>query len=284
MESVHTSAATTQTMHTTQVTPAPAPFSLRRKLKARPELILIPGVFVAVVVIWEAIIRYFEIPIYIMPAPSNIALSLMNTSYWDNALYTLGEAMSGFLLAAVFGIVLGGLIAQFPLAEKTLYPYLIAIQTTPKVAVAPLFIMWFGFGMTSKVIIAATIAFFPILVNVISGLRSTDPARLELMRSLRATRWQIFTMVRLPGALPMIFAGLNIAIIFSILGAIVGEFLGSRKGLGNAIMQMNVNLDTAGVFATLFVLSAIGVCLHVLMGILQRKALFWADSSKIPTV
>ncbi|ASU40514.1 ABC transporter permease [Herbaspirillum sp. meg3] len=281
MESVHTSAATT---HTTQTTPAPAPFSLRRKLKARPELLLIPGVFVAVVVIWEAIIRYFEIPIYIMPAPSNIALSLMNTSYWDNALYTLGEAMSGFLLAAVFGIVLGGLIAQFPLAEKTLYPYLIAIQTTPKVAVAPLFIMWFGFGMTSKVIIAATIAFFPILVNVISGLRSTDPARLELMRSLRATRWQIFTMVRLPGALPMIFAGLNIAIIFSILGAIVGEFLGSRKGLGNAIMQMNVNLDTAGVFATLFVLSAIGVCLHVLMGILQRKALFWADSSKIPTV
>ncbi|WP_050479250.1 ABC transporter permease [Herbaspirillum rhizosphaerae] len=275
MESVHNSAA---------VTSAPSSFSLRRKLKARPELILIPTVFVAVVAIWEAIIRYFEIPIYIMPAPSNIALSLMNTSYWDNALYTLGEAMSGFLLAAVFGIVLGGLIAQFPLAEKTLYPYLIAIQTTPKVAVAPLFIMWFGFGMTSKVIIAATIAFFPILVNVISGLRSTDPARLELMRSLRATRWQIFTMVRLPGALPMIFAGLNIAIIFSILGAIVGEFLGSRKGLGNAIMQMNVNLDTAGVFATLFVLSAIGVCLHVLMGFLQRKALFWADSSRIPTV
>lgn len=278
MESVPTSAATTQ------ATTAPSSFNLRRTLKARPELMLIPGVFVAVVVIWEAIIRGFDIPIYIMPAPSNIALSLMNTAYWDNAIYTLSEAMLGFLLAAVFGIVLGGVIAQFPLAEKTLYPYLIAIQTTPKVAVAPLFIMWFGFGMTSKVIIAATIAFFPILVNVISGLRSTDPARLELMRSLRATRWQIFTMVRLPGALPMIFAGLNIAIIFSILGAIVGEFLGSRQGLGNAIMQMNVNLDTAGVFATLFVLSAIGVCLHVLMGFLQRKALFWADSSKIPTV
>lgn len=278
MESVHNNPAAPN------VTPASASFSLRRTLRARPELLLIPTVFVAVVAVWEAIIRFFEIPIYIMPAPSNIALALVNTGYLDNALYTLGEAMLGFLLAALFGIVLGGLIAQFPLAEKTLYPYLIAIQTTPKVAVAPLFIMWFGFGMTSKVIIAATIAFFPILVNVISGLRSTDPARLELMRSLRATRWQIFTMVRLPGALPMIFAGLNIAIIFSILGAIVGEFLGSRKGLGNAIMQMNVNLDTAGVFATLFVLSAIGVCLHVLMSFLQRKALFWADSSRIPTV
>lgn len=274
MESVHTGAAVS----------GATSGGLLRKIRARPELILIPGLFITILLIWEGIIRYFEVPGYIMPAPSSIALSLRNTAYLDNALYTLGEAMSGFLLAAVCGIVLGGLIAQFPLAEKTLYPYLIAIQTTPKVAVAPLFIMWFGFGMTSKVIIAATIAFFPILVNVISGLRSTDPARLELMRSLRATRWQIFTMVRLPGALPMIFAGLNIAIIFSILGAIVGEFLGSRKGLGNAIMQMNVNLDTAGVFATLFVLSAIGVCLHVMMGFLQRKALFWADSSQLPTV
>jgi len=264
--------------------PATAGFSLTRTLKARPELLLIPALFVALVLLWEGIIRYFEVPIYIMPAPSNIAQALINVSFLDNALYTLAEALSGFLLAALCGIVLGGLIAQFPLLEKTLYPYLIAIQTTPKVAVAPLFIMWFGFGMTSKVIIAATIAFFPILVNVISGLRSTDPARLELMRSLRATRWQIFTMVRLPSALPMIFAGLNIAIIFSILGAIVGEFLGSRKGLGNAIMQMNVNLATAGMFATLFVLSAIGVSLHVLMSYLQRKALFWADSSRIPGV
>eukprot|EP01037_Dinobryon_pediforme_P033823 gene33823-39441_t len=248
-----------------RIVTAPSLVRLRRKLITRPELILIPTVFVVLMLIWEAVIRYWQIPLYIMPAPSNIALALINTNYLDNALYTLAEAMSGFALAALSGIVLGGVIAQFPLVEKTLYPYLIAIQTTPKVALAPLFIIWFGFGITSKIIIAATIAFFPILVNVISGLRSTDAARLELMRSLRATRWQIFTMVRLPGALPMIFAGLNVAIIFSILGAIVGEFLGSRQGLGNAIMQMNVNLDTAGMFATLFVLSAMGVTLHLLM-------------------
>lgn len=265
-----------------RIVTAPSMVRLRRTLVARPELILIPTVFVVLMLIWEAVIRYWQIPLYIMPAPSNIALALVNTSYLDNALYTLTEALSGFVLAALLGIVLGGVIAQFPLVEKTLYPYLIAIQTTPKVALAPLFIIWFGFGITSKVIIAATIAFFPILVNVISGLRATDAARLELMRSLRATRWQIFTMVRLPGALPMIFAGLNVAIIFSILGAIVGEFLGSRQGLGNAIMQMNVNLDTAGMFATLFVLSAIGVSLHLLMRLLQRKVLFWADSSRMP--
>jgi NitT/TauT family transport system permease protein len=258
------------------------PARLRRSLAARPEWLLIPAVFVVLIACWEGIIYYWQIPAYLVPAPSAIARALLQTAFLDNALYTLTEALSGFLLAAFFGMVLGGLIAQFRLLEKTLYPYLIAIQTTPKVALAPLFIMWFGFGITSKVIIAATIAFFPILVNVISGLHATDTARLELMRSLRATRWQIFTMVRLPGALPSIFAGLNIAIIFCILGAIVGEFLGSRQGLGNAIMQMNVNLDTAGMFATLFVLSMIGVTLHVMMRWLQRKLLFWADRSRMP--
>jgi NitT/TauT family transport system permease protein len=204
--------------------------------------------------------------------------------FLDNTLYTLTEAMLGFAVASTLGVIIGGLIAQFPLVEKTLYPYLIAIQTTPKVAIAPLFIIWFGFGMTSKVVIAATVSFFPVLVNVISGLKATDPERIELMRSLRASRWQIFWMVKFPSALPIIFAGLNIAIIFSLLGAIVGEFLGSRQGLGNAIMQMNVNLDTAGVFASLFVLSSVGIGLHLLMSTIERKLLFWTEQSRIPVV
>jgi NitT/TauT family transport system permease protein len=258
--------------------------SLAARLRARPELVLIPLVFIVVTGVWEWAIAHFAVPEYVAPAPSAVARALINGKYLDNALFTLSEAMMGFGLAAVAGIVLGGLIAQFPLVDKTLYPYLIAIQTTPKVAIAPLFIIWFGFGMTSKVVIAATVAFFPVLVNVISGLKSTDPDRIELMRSLRATRWQIFRMVMFPSALPVIFAGLNIAVIFSLLGAIVGEFLGSRQGLGNAIMQMNVNLDTAGVFASLFVLSCIGIALHVVMGAIQRRLLFWTEQSKIPVV
>jgi len=171
-------------------------------------------------------------------------------------------------------IVLGSVIAQSRFVENVLYPYLIAIQTTPKVAIAPLFIIWFGFGISSKIIVAGIIAFFPILVNVITGLRSTDPQRIELMRSLRATRWQIFRMVMLPSALPMIFAGLQVAVIFSLLGAIVGEFVGSRAGLGNLIMQMNINLDTAGVFAVLVCLSSIGIALHLIMRWGQKKLLF----------
>ncbi len=256
-------------------------------LRRHPEYLLIPGLFVVVVGIWEAAIRIWEVPIYIVPAPSDVWVALVNGlssgAYITNGAHTLSEALLGFLCAAVAGVVLGSFIASFRLVEKTLYPYLIAIQTTPKVAIAPLFIIWFGFGMTSKVVIAAIISFFPILVNVIAGLRSIDANKIELMRSLRATRWQIFTMVRLPNALPIIFAGFNIAIIFSILGAIVGEFVGSREGLGNLILQMNFNLDTAGVFGALVCLSAMGITLHLIMHWLQRKLVFWADTTQIPS-
>ena len=250
------------------------------------EWICIPLLFVIVAGSWEAIIRLFEVPAYVVPAPSAIWQSLVrgisSGIFISNGLVTLSEALLGFAGAAVLAIVLGSIIAQSRFVERVIYPYLIAIQTTPKVAIAPLFIIWFGFGISSKVIIAGIIAFFPILVNVIAGLRSTDPQRIELMRSLRASRWQIFKMVMLPSALPMIFAGLQVAVIFSLLGAIVGEFVGSRAGLGNLIMQMNINLDTAGVFAVLVCLSSIGILLHLIMRWIQKKLLFWADQNKIP--
>jgi NitT/TauT family transport system permease protein len=252
-------------------------------LRDKPEWFLIPGLFVIVVGTWEWLVRFLDVPVYVLPPPSKIfevlLAGLRSGLYLDHAFYTLGEAMGGFLIASVAGLVLGSLVAQFSLVEKTLYPYLVAIQTTPKIAIAPLFIMWFGFGSLSKVTIAAIVAFFPILVNVIYGLKSTDTARVELMRSLRASTFRTFTMVRLPSALPMIFAGLNIGIVFSLLGAIVGEFVGSRNGLGNLVMQMNSNLDAAGVFAVLVVLSAIGVSLHLMMQYVQRRLLFWHEST-----
>lgn len=274
---------------TTPSLPEAAP-AVRRPalLRERPEIVLVPLLFVVVTGLWEAAIRVFEVPIYLFPAPSNIFHALVDRLgsglYIEHAFYTLSEAMLGFLVAAVAGISIGSVIAQFRVVEKTLYPYLIAIQTTPKIAIAPLFIMWFGFGMTSKVIIAAIISFFPILVNVIAGLRSTDVQRIELMRSLRASRWQIFCMVKLPSALPMIFAGLQIGVIFSILGAIVGEFVGSNAGLGNLILQMNFNLDTAGVFGALVCLSAMGITLHLIMQRIQKRLLFWAEDTKATSI
>lgn len=269
--------------------PAPAPrHPVLTAFREHPEWLCVPGLFVLVVAVWEIGFAMAAVPLYIAPAPSDIYHALLNGFrsglFISNGLTTLAEALLGFLIATVAGIALGALIAQSRFIEKTIYPYLIAIQTTPKVAVAPLFIIWFGFGMTSKVIMAAVVAFFPILVNVIVGLRSTDSSRVELMRSLRASRWQIFTMVRLPSAAPMIFAGLHIAVIFSVLGAIVGEFVGSRKGLGNLIMQLNNNLDTAGVFAALVVLSAMGIVLHMIMHALQKRLLFWAEEQQISQV
>ena len=252
-------------------------------LQQRPEFILIPGLFVALVMLWEIGVRAWDVPDYVIPGPFLVWRSFVNGVrsglFLYHAAYTCGEALAGFVIAGVLGIVIGALIAQSRLIEKTLYPYLIVIQTTPKIAVAPLLIIWFGFGVTSKIVIAATVAFFPVLVNVIAGLRAIEPDKIDLMRSLNASKWQIFRMARLPSALPIIFAGLNVAAVFSILGAIVGEFVGSKAGLGNLILQANTNLDTAGIFAVIACLSIMGILLHLAMGWLQHRIVFWATDS-----
>jgi NitT/TauT family transport system permease protein len=254
-------------------------------LRERPHLVLIPLVFVAGVVLWETVVHVFAVPSFIAPAPSAVVASLRgglaSHLYLEHFWVTLGEALLGFLIAAVTGIALGAFIAQFRIVERTLYPYLVALQTLPKIAVAPLVVVWFGFGLSSKIVIAATVAFFPVLVNVIVGLKTIDAGKLDLMRSLNATRWQTFRLVKLPNALPFVFAGLDIAIVFSVLGAIVGEFVGAQRGLGNLIMQFNVSLDIAGVFAVLVLLSVMGVVLHLTMQAIQRRVIFWSEPDEI---
>ena len=209
-----------------------APASWRRELvddpagfvAARPHLILIPVVFVVFVALWEWVVRRFDVPAFIAPPPSAVLASLAggvrNRLYLEHFGVTLYETLLGFLIASVAGIALGAVIAQFRLVEQTVYPYLVALQTLPKIAIAPLIIVWFGFGISSKVIIAAMVGFFPVLVNVIVGLKTVDQGKLDLMGSLDATRWQTFRLVKFPNALPFVFAGLDIAIVFSVLGAI----------------------------------------------------------------
>ena len=250
-------------------------------VRARPQALLIPGVFVVFVLGWEWVVRQWSVPAFIAPAPSAVARSLVagirSGVYLEHFWVTFGEALAGFAIAAVTGIALGAVIAQFRLIERTVYPYLVALQTLPKIAIAPLIIVWAGFGISSKVIIAALVAFFPVLVNVIVGLKTIDQGKLELMRSLGASRWQIFRLVTFPNALPFVFAGLDIAVVFSVLGAIVGEFVGAQQGLGNLIMQFNVTLDIAGVFAVLILLAALGIALHLVMQAIQRRVIFWAQ-------
>jgi NitT/TauT family transport system permease protein len=254
-------------------------------VRARPQALLIPLVFVIVVGAWEWVVRAWSIPAFLVPAPSTVGIALArgvrSGLYVTNFWVTLSEALLGFVIAGIAGIMLGAVIAQFRLVERTFYPYLVALQTLPKIAIAPLIIVWFGFGISSKVIVAATVAFFPVLVNVIVGLKTIDAAKLDLMRSLRASRWQTFRLVTFPNALPFVFAGLDIAIVFSVLGAIVGEFVGAQSGLGNLILQFNFSLDIAGVFAVLILLSVMGVALHLIMQAVQRRIIFWAEPDEI---
>ena len=252
---------------------------------ARPQVILIPLVLVAGLGLWEWGVHRFNVPAFIAPAPSAVFAALAGglrsglflTHFW----ITLYETLAGFLIAAVSGIVLGAVVAQFRLVEQTMYPYLVALQTLPKIAIAPLIIVWFGFGISSKVVIASMVGFFPVLVNVIVGLKTVDQSKLDLMRSLNATRWQTFRLVKFPNALPFVFAGLDIAIVFSVLGAIVGEFVGAQRGLGNLILQFNFSLDIAAVFAVLILLSIMGVALHLIMQIIQKRVIFWAEPEQV---
>jgi len=259
--------------------------ALAELVTTRPHVVLSPAVFVVAIALWEAIVRVFHVPHFLAPAPSAVAASLAgglrSHLYVEHFGVTLCEALAGFAIAAVSGIVLGAVVAQFRIVERTLYPYLVALQTLPKIAIAPLIVVWFGFDITSKVVIAATVAFFPVLVNVIVGLKTIDAAKLELMRSFKATRWQTFRLVQFPNALPFVFAGLDIAVVFSVLGAIVGEFVGAQRGLGNLILQFNVSLDIAGVFAVLVMLSVMGVVLHLVMQVIQKRVIFWAEPDDV---
>jgi NitT/TauT family transport system permease protein len=232
-----------------------------------------------VLAVWEAGVAYFEIPQFILPAPSSIFAGLwrglQSGIYVTHTGVTLAETFMGFALGTVLAFCLGTAVALSRRVEYFLYPFIVMFQAMPKVALAPLIVVWFGLGLTSKVINAALVAFFPLMVNTIVGLRSADEDRVNLLRSLAASKMQIFWMLRLPNALPYIFAGLEIAMIFALIGAIVAEFVGSEKGLGMLIQSMNFNMDVAGQFGVLLILSMIGLFLNGMITWLRRRVLFW---------
>lgn len=228
---------------------------------------------------WQVGVRVAQIPPYILPPPSDIFVSLAadlgsRTMWWD-LLVTTEETVLGFGAGAVLGLLLGLLLAEFPLIDDAIYPLVVAFQAMPKVAVAPLLLVWFGFGIGSKVAIAGLLAFFPLLVNTVLGLHSSDPQQEELMHALAAKRWQLFRMVRLYNALPSIFAGLELAMVLSVIGAIVGEFVGARAGLGYMIQQRNADTDVPGIFAALLILGALGAILTYAVKLVARRVVFW---------
>jgi NitT/TauT family transport system permease protein len=239
-------------------------------------------------VLWEALVRWFDIPSYVLPSPSAVMAALADglgqnptsrASFWYHLADTLTATLAGFAIGSVLGLVLAAAMAEFRMVERLLFPYVAAIQSLPKVAIAPLYVIWFGYQIHSKIAMAVTLALFPVLLNALQGFLSVDRDRLELMASLDASRWQVFWLVKLPASLPLIFAGLNLGIVYALLGALVAEFIGAQRGMGVMVLQLQSVNDTAGVFAVLIVLAVVGYVLISAVRMLQQRIVFWSGGS-----
>jgi NitT/TauT family transport system permease protein len=242
------------------------------------------GLFVLIVAIWQVITTLTLLPDYLIPTPAATAQAiwhdLTDVQFWTGQLLqTLYVVVVGFLIAAVMGVLIGPLLIIHPLVERSVYPFVVAFQAMPKIAMAPLILVWFGYGHTSKFLITALVAFFPVVVNVIAGLKAGDERQLILMRALRASWWTRMVRVRIPNALPYIFAGLDIAAVFAVIGAVVAEFLGSPNGLGSLVIIRQTSVDTPGLFSVLFFLAVMGSGLHFLINAVARKFTFWSQSA-----
>lgn len=237
----------------------------------------------SIILAWELACRFGLVSALVLPAPSAVAKEFFGASreiinggpLRNDTLVTLYEAVAGFIVAFLFAFIGGTLIAEIPLLRRVMMPYLVAINAAPKVALAPLIVVWFGFGTSSKIVMAALIAFFPLLINVVAGLANADPQKLKLMHSLAASAWMTYTKVKLPDALPSIFAGMKIAIVFAVVGAVVGEFVGAEAGLGLVIKRTDYQLDVALTFAIVAMLSLMGILLFYVIEWSERRVLFW---------
>jgi len=233
-------------------------------------------------VLWDLTIRLFKIPAYLIPPPWEVVKQLVAewprlfSEAWKTTLATLG----GFGLTIVIGIPIAMVIAYSRLVESYVYPLLVFSQSIPKVAIAPLFVVWFGFGILPKVISAFLLGFFPVVVSTVMGFKSVEPDMLDLARSMGASRLQTFFKISLPQALPAIFSGLKVSVTLAVVGAVVGEFVGSNSGIGYVLQVANGNFDLPLMFAALVVLSSIGVILFVAVDLVERLMIPWHASQR----
>lgn len=238
--------------------------------------------FVVLLATWEILVIVLKVPEYILPAPSRFLQRVVSDRelLWTHTLRTGSEVLMGFALATVISIPLALAIVSVRFLQRALYPIIVFFQLVPKIAVAPLFIVWFGFGPTPKVLLTFLLSFFPILVDSMTGFRAIEPRLFYLTRSMGATRWQTFWHVRLPAALPFIFSGLKVAAVFSVTAAIVGEFVGANAGLGYLLLRGTSYLDTELIFAVLVVLSIMGLVLSYAVELAEHVAMPWREHEK----
>ncbi len=229
----------------------------------------------------DVIASALNIEPFLVPSPSEIAQSLWTdrSLLLDNGWVTLQEVLAGFALSVVAGVAFAVVLHLSPMLRRAFYPLLIASQTVPIVVIAPILVVWLGFGIGPKLVIIALICFFPITVNTLDGLRSVDPDLLKMMRTLDASRLQTFRRVEGPSALPYFFSGAKIAVAVAVIGAVFGEWAGSSSGLGHLIQQASAQLQTARTFAAVVVLSALAIVLFGLLAVIERRVAWWGPRS-----
>jgi NitT/TauT family transport system permease protein len=258
-------------------------FSVRLRRAFRTQRILLS--FLLLFLLWEGAVRLFRVPTYLLPPPSVIFVDFLGrwNRVMQNTLITTQEIVAGYLTAVLVSIPLALVIAYSRFMEETVYPLIVFFQIVPKIAIAPLFIIWFGFGFTPKLLLVFLLSFFPIVVSSIAGFKSVDAEILDLARSTGASPWMMFRKIRLPYALPSIFTGLKVAAALSATAAVVAEFVASDKGLGYLLLEFNGNLNTSMVFATIVILSVVGLLVYYVVELIERILIPWHVSMQKET-
>jgi NitT/TauT family transport system permease protein len=255
----------------------------RRARRAWMAAIVYPlAALVGLLALWEIGVRAFGVPAYILPPPSTVAVVMQKQAplLLAHGWVSTVEIVLGFLLSIAVGVPLALATFLWPAFARSVYPLLVSSQAVPKMAVAPLFIVWFGFGLLPKVLIAFLIAFFPIVISTVVGLAGIEPEKIHLARSMGLGAAATFFKIRLPNALPSIFGGLKVAITLAVVGAVVGEFIGGDAGLGYVLMSANGSMDTALLFAGLIGLTVVGVVFYLLIELAERLALPWQSAAR----
>ncbi len=247
--------------------------------------LLYPLISLSVLVaIWDVSVRFFSIPDYLLPSPTAVLTSLINGfidhSLWPHIATTLGETLAGYIIGSFLAILLGMALAESLTFERFVWPLLIALQATPKVALGPIILVWFGFGAASKIVLVTLVCFFPLFVNTVNGIRRTDPELLDACRAFSASRGYLLLQVKLPSAAGEIFAGLQIGVALALIGAVVAEFLSAQRGLGYLIASSSVNMSLSTMFAGVFLLALIGLCGALAVRWLQQRVVFWEAGGK----
>lgn len=239
------------------------------------------ALFVGVVMAWEAVSRIFRLPEFVLPAPTAIVEVLISNqrALAYAAFVTAREVLWGFLLSAVIGAAVALVIARFAAFGRALYPLVVLFQNVPKVALAPLFILWFGFDLAPKVVLIVVIAFFPVAINMLVGLQTVDANLIALMRSVGASRNEILLRIQVPNSLPYLMAGLKVAVTLAVIGAIVGEFAGAQAGLGYMIQFASTQMQTSLVFAALVEVSVLGMLFYYVIEWVERRYIDWMPAA-----